>query len=149
MSYSKMYNETPAERKKQLSFFLSRNDSTATVFIITFFRTEHLNMHDTNSINHALTTKKFNTIINQLFKKYVIQHLVLLDFCEKMEDLFSPVLLVKIRLNMLYYCMMIITVVLLVCIANLFIFCKGKYCRWRFTDSTYNIRLLSYFLKPL
>lgn len=76
-------------------------------------------MHDINLINHALTTKKFNSIINKLFKKDVIQHLVLLDFCKKMEDLFSPVLLVKIRLNMIYYCMMIITVVLLVCILYL------------------------------
>lgn len=59
-----------------------------------------------------MRSKDFDDKLCQLMISYIKQHQMILEFCNKMEDFFSPYMLGRVYSNRLYFCFELLSVLL-------------------------------------
>lgn len=59
-----------------------------------------------------LKTEQFDDAMCEIFKSYIQHHQMMLDYCVKLEEFFSPYQLIKIFLNRMYFCLELLCVML-------------------------------------
>lgn len=63
-------------------------------------------------IFEVLKHEEFDETLCDIFKRYIEHHQVILKYCARIEDLYSPYQLIKVFLNRLYFCLELICVML-------------------------------------
>lgn len=67
--------------------------------------THLLSMEEENELNAALFSETFHQQLNETLNRYLKKQQLLLKICDDLEDLFHPLLLFKVYLNRLYFCL--------------------------------------------
>lgn len=75
-------------------------------------KTATLTQQETWTLNGIMRDDNFDEKLCDLMKKYIKHHQIILEFCDKMEEFFSPYMLVKVYLNRLYFCLELLCVLL-------------------------------------
>lgn len=77
--------------------------------------THSLSTEEENEINAVLFSEKFRCHLNKTLNHYFNKHQLLLKICDDLEDLFHPLLLLKVYLNRFYFCLELFCVLYVSC----------------------------------
>lgn len=75
-------------------------------------KVNNLTVEEELMIFNVLKEAEFDEIMCDIFKRYIEHHQMILDYCAKLEEFFSPYQLIKIFLNRMYFCLELLCIML-------------------------------------
>lgn len=82
------------------------------VFSVAVKKIKNLTREEELMIFEVLKKEEFDAIMCKTFKRYIEHHQIILDYCAKLEDFFSPYQLVKVFMNRMYFCLELLCIML-------------------------------------